>query len=607
MKQLSTLKYKDLPPKETINIIKNKLHDLNILPIEEFWKNSVHGIYSVHLKISETNIFSNGKGTSQEYALASAYGELIERLQNQTYFRLLMNLSKDALKYKGFYYAPDEKYISIKDMMNTKNNWFNKQLSMMKTDINENELLNLWALRTHKDAPSDFIALPYLNIKNNNLSYIPIKMNNFMYASNGMCAGNTKEEALIQGICETLERVANKEILSNNVIPPTIPRKYLEEFPRINAMIEKIESYGNNKVIIKDCSLGKGYPVVGLVFVNRSDQTFFVKFGSHPVFEIAIERTLTEFLQGRDINNIEGAIELTIKNNMPDPSFNIRNILSTGSGNYPIKLLSQKYSYKFKEFKDFTKRSNKEMLSYLTNLLEKQGFDILVRDVSFLGFPSFHIIVPGLSEIYGIDDLKTINKSIKFHEIVKYIKNIHNTTDKELEIIIESLINSNYNFNDSITELLDIPIKPSFPWYNIKVNLFIGTAYYRLGDFVRAYEYYDKFISDMKCKYSKNKALLSYYKCVRDYIGARIDNMNEKDTFYILNTFYPPNLVEQVISNLKDNKRIFNKYGHLDCWNCENCKLASYCFYQSHEKIYKTLKERYFLNQINQKDIIKLL
>lgn len=607
VEQLSMRKYKDELPKDTINKIRNIFNEIDLLPIEKSWKNSVKEIYSVHLKIENTNIFSNGKGATREYALASAYAELIERLQNQAHFRLNMNFSLDALNYKDFYYAPDESHLSIAELLNSQNDWFKKQLSNKNLCIEAEELLKFWSLLTHKSVSSDFIALPYYNLKNSSISYIPIKMINIIYGTNGMCAGNTPEEALIHGVCEVLERFAMKEIMIGNVIPPTIPVTYLKKFPEIKTMIDNIKSSGNYDIIIKDCSLNRGYPVVGLIFINKNNQTYCVNLGAHPIFEIAVERTLTEFLQGKDINTMKGAVNFSYKNDINNPLLHFSRTAKTGLGCYPNELFSQRFSYEFKEFENYRELTNKQMMTCLTKLLKKQGHDVLIRDVSFLGFPSFHIIVPGLSELYGFDDVKTIEKCISFSKILGSLKKFREATKEELEEIIQTLINGNYTLEDSITKLLDIPIEKSFPWANIKIEIFLGAAYYKLGNLEKAYESFDKFVKLIEEKYHKNKTLIAYYRCIRDYIGTRIDNLNESETIYILSRFYPSNIVQQVISYLSNQEQVFDSYGQLDCWNCERCKFKSHCLYCSQEKIYKTLKDKYFSNQIDQNHIKKIL
>ena len=76
--------------------------------VETVWRNSLKGFYSVTVNIAGTDLAVNGKGVSHEYALASANGEMMERLQNFCTFRLSFDVSPEALVHKGFYYAPDE-------------------------------------------------------------------------------------------------------------------------------------------------------------------------------------------------------------------------------------------------------------------------------------------------------------------------------------------------------------------------------------------------------------------------------------------------------------------------------------------------------------------
>ncbi|MBF8984389.1 YcaO-like family protein [Lutibacter sp. B2] len=217
MNSFSTRQYKDESPLNTIHKIRNILTDLGILTIETGWQNSADGFYSVNLNIANTNLYTNGKGSTSHYALASAYGELMERLQNQSFFRLTTDLDTKALNYKGFYYSPDEKYLSIEELINSSEDWIKNQMSQIHSTMDQKELLKKWKAVSYEDTPSNFVALPYLNINNNEISHIPIKIISKMYMSNGMCGGNTSEEALVQGLSEVFERYVNKEIIKKEL------------------------------------------------------------------------------------------------------------------------------------------------------------------------------------------------------------------------------------------------------------------------------------------------------------------------------------------------------------------------------------------------------
>ncbi len=606
MNSLDTTKCKDELPINTITKIKNILYKIGIYPTEVNWKNSAKNFHSVSVVIKDTNLSTNGKGTTPLYALASAYGELMERLQNQSFFKLSIDLSPQILQYRGFYYAPDEKHMSINDVLNSNDDWIQIQMSRVRPNIDRVELLRKWMAIAYEDTHCDFVALPYLNLTNNNLSYIPIKMISKMYMSNGMCAGNTIEEALVQGLSEVFERVVNRAIVLNKIIPPTIPLNYISKFPRIEAMIREIEASGNYKVIVKDCSLGKNYPVVGVIFINQSDQTYFIKFGSHPIFELALERTLTELLQGQDIRNMKGVKEFSYKNPIDTEVNNLIGILVNGSGFYPTELFKEKFSYEFKEFKDIKGWSNKSMLTYLVNLLKKEGHDIFVRDASYLGFPSYHIVVPGFSEIEKIDDIDSLEEYADFVRIKKTIRNLEHVSNVEIEELLQLMKKRNISGPASIPQFLNIQTKNTFPWYYVTIDLFITAAYYKIGDFANAYKSFDKFLKNIQIN-SFNKDLYKFYKCVRDYIGTRADNLSEEECINILGTFYPLNMIKQIMSYFKNEENIFTIFGQLKCWNCNKCDVKASCSYDKVENVYKILKYNYSLTKINQYHIKNLL
>ena len=588
---LSDLKYKDELPLKTINKIRNILGELGILTIETAWKNSVEGFYSVSVLIQNTNLTTNGKGTSYEYALASAYGELMERLQNQAVFRLGFDLREQALQYMNFYYAPDEIYMTIDEVINSKEDWLTRQMSKLEVTVDKRELLQLWQLVSYEDIPADFIALPYINLGNNRISHIPIKMISKMYMSNGMCAGNTPEEALVQGLSEILERFVNKQVLSDNLVPPAIPRNYIARFPKLNAMLTSLESSGNFHIIIKDCSLQQEFPVVGVICINKSDQSYFVRFGAHPIFEIALERTLTELLQGQDIHKMMGVREFTYKNDNRGHAENMMGILVNGSGIYPTEFFSGGYNDQFQGFINTPGASNKELLIHLIQSLANHGYDVYVRDVSYLGFPSFHIIIPGLSEIEEIDDVKSIRSYADYNEVKRLIRNMGGFKGQAVDEIIKLLRTINYSHDVSVLELLQLPVNGNkFPWYYGNVHLFIMALYYQGRDVINAYEVFNKFLSDNAVR---NRGPQVYQKCVRDYLGMQMDQLGEAEMISILEAFYPREIVQGVITEFSDPEKMIEYPWILNCWCCEECPFEEQCLYQSTEKVYKKLKEQY--------------
>ncbi|CAH2214972.1 YcaO-like family protein [Tepidibacter aestuarii] len=597
MSSLRDRKYKDDLPLNTVNKIRKILSDLGITTIETDWKNSAKGFCSVRVQIANTSIATNGKGTSHEYALASAYAELMERIQNQTFFRLNDTLSESAMSYKDFYYAPDEEYLSVDDFIKRNDEWCLYQLSKISSKKDKYELLNKWAKTSYEHTPLDFVSIPYKNLNTNKLSYIPVNMVSKIYMSNGMCAGNTFEEALIQGISEVLERHVNQVIIKEKITPPDIPRTYIQKFPKLDSMITQIESKGNYKVVIKDCSLNENYPVLAAIFINKDNQNYFIKFGSHPVFEISLERTLTELLQGQDISNMMGLKEYSHKSNVSDEYQNLLGILVNGSGYYPSEFFSSNSDYDFNEFEDTSDLDNKEMLNHVTKLLNDKGFNIFVRDCSFLDFPSYHVIVPGLSEVDKFDDTDSLDYYIKFIQIKKHIKNLRNLSNQEITDLIDLINEVGYSPNASVTQILNLDNDNNIPWYYSNMELFLSALNYNQKYFEKSYNHFNKYLKSLNPKYC-NKNIINHYKCVRDYISMRDDNIDDENIEKNLKLFYNNNSVNSVISEFKYPENILN-INYIDEYNYRNEKISS----NPNDIIYKSLKDRYILSNVNQKSL----
>ena len=85
---MDTYNRKDKNPIETIKTIKTILKSLGIKIREYPLKSISNSYYSIRIEIKGFyNMGSNGKGISKEFAMASAYAELMERLQSRMLIR----------------------------------------------------------------------------------------------------------------------------------------------------------------------------------------------------------------------------------------------------------------------------------------------------------------------------------------------------------------------------------------------------------------------------------------------------------------------------------------------------------------------------------------
>ena len=111
-------KHKDALPEDTIRRIQNIFRELDINPSISVLQNA-GGIYSAIMEDKANGWHVNGKGTTKEYCLASAYGEFMERLQNM-FLLPTERISREAMKYGGFLLFPDECLLTQDAVCNAK-------------------------------------------------------------------------------------------------------------------------------------------------------------------------------------------------------------------------------------------------------------------------------------------------------------------------------------------------------------------------------------------------------------------------------------------------------------------------------------------------------
>lgn len=616
-------KFKDEMPLHTIARIRNILHDLGLLTVEH-WNNSLEGICSLRVDIADTGVGQNGKGVTPEYALASAYGEFMERLQSRLMYDETA-LDPEVLKAGGFYFAPDEKYPSIGDILSDTHPLFDLLLAESPPQQNgaglaglegkmrqwfgdgvlpgkREELARKWTAATPEGCPGDFAALPYYSVREGRLCYIPHQMLKMVYGSNGTCAGNTPEEALVQGLSELMERHVHLKIMKEKITPPAVPEEYLKSYPSLRRLLQAIAMGGRYKAVVKDCSLGGVFPVAAVALIDNRSQRYFVKFGAHPSFEIALERCLTEMLQGKDLNlDLSGMMtQFDYCDRRAELPENRNTVLRIGAGSYPAEFFAGS-ALDFCEFPRPAGRTNGEMMRGLARIILDQGHDLLVRDMSYLGFPSFHLVAPGWSEIYDYDEKRLGIEKLR-QESKKIMRDLPGAGPEELRKVASYLIRrGGYVFEgDSPARLLGFPVKQSFPLNTVPRYVFISAILYRWGKIKEAHGMLSQFIAQARMMGQENPSTpaLRYYRCVRDYLGARA--AGEDGAEQALYTVYPQDTVQKVLEDWGNPDHLLDRYGPLPCFNCRRCPARAHCCQEQIRALHIRVKERQAENPLDQ-------
>ncbi len=402
--------YKEITPDSTVKRLQSILAELGIEVQENWMPKSSVGTYSLRVCVKGAQFGTNGKGVSESLARASAYAEFFERFQNDIIdLSCILGASDSTYEFR---HSLDARIVSAKEVASLQSQFmdlFYKEMGLENASITEKIMFlnsNERSEYHFHNETSGYELKPYYNVTKNKIEELPYSIYTSYYGSNGMCAGNSPEEAMCQGLSEILERYVQTKMMQEHLSFPDVPESVMKRFPHVYTMYQKATAIEGYSVKMKDCSMNGRYPVAALVVCEKNTGKWGVKFGAHPDFGIAMERTITETTQGVDIQKYASNSIFNFHNNKVDDMINIYNSFKAGIARYPYQLLSNKSDFEPWDPEDISYMSNKEILHHMIQGIEKAGFEILVRDVSYTGFPSYHIIVPGMSEICHFDSLR---------------------------------------------------------------------------------------------------------------------------------------------------------------------------------------------------------
>lgn len=393
-------RHKEREPKDTVSAVLDILERIGVETELRWCPSPYEGAYSNYVTIPGTMLAASGKGTTEDYASASGYAELMERIQNGVLV-LYPPDGADVYADNGFLAAPDERYAPAQGIVERHSPVLEGWLEQLGITADDEclALLELLPKLRYDRGDGTVAEIPFADPVSGDVVWLPAALVVYACGSNGMAAGNTAEEALVQGLSEVFERFVARKVLRGEAVPPRIPSEILADYG-ISNLIARVERGGRYEVRVHDASLGRGYPVVMTTVVDRQRATFGVRFGSHPSFPIAVERTLTEAFQDRN------AQRCTSMNHFADPESaasldNMTSMFVSGLGSLPLVALSGEAGWEAAPWPSWEGASNAEMLGFMLARLLKDGYRPLVRDVSHLGFPSYQIVVPGMSDVFA--------------------------------------------------------------------------------------------------------------------------------------------------------------------------------------------------------------
>jgi ribosomal protein S12 methylthiotransferase accessory factor len=464
------------------------LSDLGMKIEISSWRNIVPNVWSLHIRDAASPMcFTNGKGATKESALCSALGEFIERL-NCNFFYNDQFFGTDIAN-SDFVHYPNEK-------------WFVPgENDELPSDILDDYCLGIYnpedelrgsnLIDTNSGmAERGICSIPYVRHSDGETVYFPSNLIENLFLSNGMSAGNNLPEAQVQCLSEIFERAVKKQIIAEEIVLPDVPKDVIAKYPSILAGIEGLEAQGF-PVVVKDASLGGQFPVMCVTLMNPKTGGVFASFGAHPSFEVALERSLTELLQGRSFEGL---------NDVPKPTFNSMAVTEPenfvdhfidSTGVVSWRFFSNKHDYEFCEW-DFS-GTNEEENDLLMSILKDLGKDVYIAEFNQLGATACRILVPDYSEVYPVEDLiwDNTNKSLDYRED---ILNLHILSEEALVALVERLEDSQQDNYIDIKTLIGIEFDENTVWVQLTILELKILSYLALGALEDAIELVGEFL-----------------------------------------------------------------------------------------------------------------
>ena len=539
---------KDLPLEKTIANMTKILADLGMKIEIASWRNIVPHVWSLHIRDAATPMcFTNGKGSTKESALASALGEFIERLNcnffyNDQYFG-------HEIANSDFVHYPNEK-------------WFKPGPNdELPTEILDEHCLEIYDFEEELrgshliDTNSGLVergicSIPYVRQSDGETVYFPSNLIENLFLSNGMSAGNNLPEAQVQCLSEIFERAVKKQIIEEEIVLPDVPQAVLDKYPSILEGIKALEEQGF-PVVVKDASLGGRFPVMCVTLMNPRNGGVFASFGAHPSFEVALERSLTELLQGRSFEGL---------NDLPRPTFNSMAVAESenfvehfidSTGVISWRFFSDNHGYEFNEW-DFSGTSEEET-TRLFDILGSIGKESYMAVFDTLGATACRILVPDYSEVYPVEDLiwDNTNKALNYRED---ILNIHSLDDEALAALLERLEESQLDNYTDIKTLIGIEFDENTVWGQLTILELKILICLALGDLDVAIEHVGDFL-----QYNDNTVERGlFYQAVHAVLEIALDETLEFEDFIgNLNRMFGEENMKNVVGTVNSEVTFF--------------------------------------------------
>ena len=578
---------KDAALEDSINYFHQQLANYNLEVKEASWLNPVPNVWSVHIQNTECPLcFANGKGASKKAALASALGEYFERLSTN-YFFSDFYLGENAAN-ADFVHYPTEKWFSISEDGLLPEGLLSEKLLQFYNPNGELTAMDLIDLQS-SHPERGICALPFVQQSDQKTIYVPVNLIANLYASNGMSAGNTRNEARVQGLSEIFERFAKNKIIAEAISLPIIPTDVINRYPEVLAAIEALENEGF-PLYCFDASLGGEFPVICVVLFNPQNGTSYASFGAHPNFGVALERTVTELLQGRSLKDLDVFSPPSFNNDDVADLSNLETHFIDSSGLISWDLFNQQSDYEFVDW-DFSGTTQQEFANLMA-IFNRHKIEVLIMDYEHLGVYACRILAVGMSEIYPPEDLLLANNNMAIHlrDLILSLP-YEKLMAKQYLNIIEQLDEEGLDDFARVRELLGIATGPDNAWLTLRIGELKAMLALAAKDLEQAQAWIDWTVEMNESIFTpqRNHA----YRCLQTLVNFILERDKKQfnhyqDAFYKM---YGKECVDEMWQYANGEKTFFGLADLISADKSSNNNLQQFAMHQKLLSVYQKLHQ----------------
>jgi ribosomal protein S12 methylthiotransferase accessory factor len=591
---------KDISPEETIRNVREKLFEIGVFVSESHWFSFGDFCYSVRLSDDHLpRLATNGKGLTRELALASAYGEIMEHIQNAPNPKIpgRYGLMPET------WHCPDEKSLSLGSVCKT-------QADAVAS------LLGGPLPRRYRSFP--VACLPYFEVFAKTVVLLPNELIFNACTSNGWCAGNSPAEALVHGLCEVFERYAMIQALVRpNLEFPAMP---LEDLSRLHSyrIIKSLLDRGY-AVTVKDCTFGGKLPVLCVVVYNSREGRVLVRFGSDPILDIALQRCLTELFQGleserlnEDLTALPWSGETLRPDSFPN-DFSPIDFINKASLPYLNCLFSgRKSSGEYQKAFHRSGASNAALVADLFHRLRASENKLYIRQTAFLGFPAYRIYIPGMSEVDTRLTRLILESRAMFSSIKTTLHSLAVKTEEEIARCaqdLEKLYQDCYYFLAGKGDvwplyLMDLRLEPESESESFfKIDFLLAMLFYRVGDYAKAVRYLEQHLQKENVITRAEDAETVYWRGVLALLRYKQEGMSDPLIEDSLTDLFGQEVAVNVLNDFVERENIFSLFPLPQCGCCAQCAIQRHCSYPCWRERITVLKGKMAAAGLGQTDI----